>query len=189
MATDPVRRTPVDPEMEAAYGGRYEEDSFDYPSSAPARPVVVVEPPASRDRAKESASEPRSAEQPKAGRGVLGQLVAVRRNVLLAVAASLIVAGGLGVGLSVIGDTVSSDPAPGGADQVSAPRTPTPPPSVPGASTPVSDPTSGGTASGGTGANVTVPPQAAPSQPATPDRHDEDRRDPEREDGDRAEED
>ena len=188
MATDPVRLTQADPGTADAYRERYEEDSFDYPSPAPSQTGAVEAPPPSGEQTEVPFPEPRheSGEEPDTGPTLLERLLAVRRTLLLTAAAGLIVAGGFGVGLSTVGDTVPSNPAPGGTGQVSVPGPPTTPPPAPSASVPASAPGGGGTAPGVTGPTAT-PPQAAPSQPKTPDGRGNGQKDHEREDGDGSE--
>ncbi|MDX2675373.1 hypothetical protein [Streptomyces soliscabiei] len=155
MATDPEQRTWVIPVIQDGYGGRYEEDSFDYPSSAePVGPGPTEEPPPAADDAlaSDAAPEPPSEadERPgPSGSNSLGQLVAARRGLVLAVLAGLLAVSGVGVSLSMVSDAVS-DPGPGSAVQVPAPTPPAeqaPAPSAPPSSPADASSVPGGTAS------------------------------------------
>lgn len=156
MATDRVRVSSADPQTEAGYGGRYEEDSFDYPAPMPGTSGArrVAEPPAPADVPPPPESQVPAGEETDAARGSLGRFVTGRRGLLLPVAAGLVILVGLGAVLSRTGDTGSSTPGPGGTAQVSAPRSPAQLPSEPSAA--ASPPASAG---GGAGLPVATPPQ------------------------------
>ncbi|GAA2494089.1 hypothetical protein [Streptomyces longisporus] len=170
-------------QAEAGYGGRFDEDAFDYPSSAAwdARPGDASQ----RDRVDTAVpvDEPDTAVRAH-GRGHTRepagwQQLVTRRRPLLAVAAALVVMGGFGFALSAVSDTVTSDPAPGGTAQVSAPRSPTEQPQVPGETAPAPP--------SGTGAEVLPTPTGSTS--AISDRRDDKtggQEDQQREDGDRS---
>lgn len=171
---------------EAGYGARFDEDAFDYPSPAAwdARsgdesqrdPVDTTVPVDEPDTAGRAHGRGHAREAPG-----WRQLVA-RRRPLLAVAATLVVTGGFGFALSAVSDTVTSDPAPGGTAQVSAPKSPTERPQSPGVTASATPP--------GSGAAVLPTPTGSTS--ATSDRRADEhgggggQEDQQREDGDRS---
>ncbi|MFF7189795.1 hypothetical protein ACFZAR_32235 [Streptomyces sp. NPDC008222] len=191
MASDPAHRTQTMPATDEGYGGRYEEDSFDYPSAAPAAPGLGEEVPAERDAL--PSSEPQAGSESKAeetspatGLRGLGELAAARRGLLLSVAAGLLALGGFGTALSMVSDTVSSDPSPGSTAQVSSPTSPVAQPPAP--SQAASSPTDAGALPGGTSPTSPSPTGAVTSAaaPGTGDHQEDGQDDQEREDGDRS---
>ncbi|MFF4361631.1 hypothetical protein [Streptomyces sp. NPDC001604] len=190
MASDHVERTQVIPTTEQGYGGRYEEDSFDYPSAVPVdRSRVEEAPPMGHDALPSSGPEPESETEEKsaaAGPRSLGQLAVARRGLVLSVAAGLLALGGFGAALSMVSDTVSSDPSPGGTAQVSSPTSPAAQPPAPSA--PASSPVDTGAIPGGTVPAAPSPTSAATSAgaPGQGDHQEDGQDDQEREDGDRS---
>jgi len=107
--------------------------------------------------------------------------VADRHRTVLLSAAALLVMGGFGFALSMVGDTASSNPVPGGADgtaQVSAPQAPTP--SRPSDATASAPPPAGG------GAGVSAAPTSTSAPPGDNGRRDDERGEQGHEDGDGA---
>ncbi|MCX5555364.1 hypothetical protein [Streptomyces sp. NBC_00038] len=181
---------------EAGYGARYAEDSFDYPSPAPSQSWAVGVPPPGPGQDDNPATESDSADGGQRRAGPVGarsagrwQQLAVRRRPALSAAAALVVMGGFGLALSVVSDTVSSNPVPGGADgtaQVSAPKSPAAP-------SPPSEATASAPPPAGSGAGAAPTASALPTglPPGTGERRDDEgggdgREDHGREDGDRA---
>ncbi|MER7795203.1 hypothetical protein [Streptomyces sp. NPDC097640] len=162
-------------QSEGAYGARFDEDAYNYPSPSASQAWPGDEPPPEPADAAEI-DEPDAARHARdrsheREAGGWQQLLARRRPVL-AVAAALMVAGGFGLALSAVSDTVSSDPTPAGTARVPEPKSPTEQPPLPGATASATSPPGGG----------------ASSLPATGDRHDdeEDEEHEEDEDGDRS---
>ncbi|MFI2765227.1 hypothetical protein ACH5A3_41450 [Streptomyces echinatus] len=182
---------PVPDDGPSGYGNRFAEDSFDYPASASAD-WSAGEPPAPAADPVDSASAHAESGNGRSASGRSGGRVAAkwpqsaaRRKPLLLAAAALLIAG-FGPALSMVSNTVSSNPSPGPASdlgQVSATQPVTS--SAPPAST--LPPADNGTATGST-----APATSAP--PVTGDRREgerendgrEDHRDDQREDGDRS---
>ncbi|KAK1178980.1 hypothetical protein B7755_012985 [Streptomyces sp. NBS 14/10] len=202
-------------QTEGAYGARFDEDAFNYPSPATSQAWPGDEPlPKPADAAgaadaagSAAAATPADATAPgDAARHARGrgrereheqerereagrwQRLLARRRPVLAVAAALMVLGGFGFALSAVSDTVSSNPSPVGTVRDPASESPTEQPQPPGATpSPASPP--------GGGAGVLPTPTGSP--PSTADRHDDEddqgreedqgrREDQQNEDGDRS---
>ncbi|MFJ9729626.1 hypothetical protein ACIRP3_43615 [Streptomyces sp. NPDC101209] len=183
MASDPTHRTHVMPAAEQGYGGRYAEDAIDYPSAPPRSPEMGEEAPAGRETRPSPEPEPETETAKRsaaAGMRNLGQLAAARRGLVLSAVAGLLALGSLGAALSMVSDTVSSDPSPGGTAAVFSPTSPAAQP--PAASGPASSPADAGSLPADT-----VP--ATPTHTAAPsdgDHQEGGGDDQEREDGDRS---
>ncbi|MFD8379152.1 hypothetical protein ACFV2X_11550 [Streptomyces sp. NPDC059679] len=228
MSTEP-RNTPGSPSVkpatettavlkpsEGAYGARFDEDAFNYPSPAasqawpgdeplpkPADAAGSADASGSADAATPAdATGPADAaapvDEPDAARQARGrgrerdafgwQRLLARRRPVLAVAAALTVMGGFGFALSAVSDTVSSNPTPVGTVRDPASKPPTEQPQPPGATPSPASPPDGGAG---------VLPTPTGSLPSTADRHDDEddrgreddqghREDQRHEDGDRS---
>ncbi|WP_424882963.1 hypothetical protein [Streptomyces sp. SLBN-8D4] len=177
----------------SGYGDRYAEDSFDYPPSASALDWSAGAPPAPTANPVGSVSAHLETGNNGSGAGRRAGRAAARwpqgaarRKPLLLSAGALLIAGGFGMALSMVSNTVSSSPSPGPASdlgQVSATQSVTPS-APPVSALPPTD--------SGTGQGTSAPATSAP--PATGDRRDggreddgrEDHRDDRREDSDRS---
>ncbi|MFJ9904311.1 hypothetical protein ACIRVK_15685 [Streptomyces sp. NPDC101152] len=165
MPTDPDRRRGQSSREEDGYGGRFDEDAFDYPTTPPAtEPWSAAETP---PRVEPDESVPRSGESGGSGEPSGRKRAALRHGPLLpyrpvlAVAAALVALGGFGFALSAVSSTVTSDPRPAGTAKVPAPKPPSTDPLPPTASPP---PNTG----------VTVAP--TPTSTVPDDRHDDEHR-------------
>ncbi|MGW3101370.1 hypothetical protein [Streptomyces sp. NPDC001100] len=147
---------------EGAYGVGYAEDSFDYPSPAPAQSWSDGRPPlgAALDAAPpagvDGAEEGQSASRGHARETGWWERVADWPRWAVIVAAALVITGGFGLSLSMVSDTVSSDPAPGasgGTSEVTVPQSPAVPDLPPQATASASSPAGG--ASGGVSVSPT----------------------------------
>jgi hypothetical protein len=208
MPVDPSRSQPApQPEMAetvvfdpvpaddgpSGYGDRYAEDSFGYPASASALDWSAGEPPAPAADPVDSISAHMETGNGGSGAGRRAGRAAVRwprgaarRKPLLLAAAVPLIAGGFGLALSMVSNTVSSHPSPGPASdlgQVSATQSVIPS-TPPVSALPPADI--------GTGPGTSAPATSAP--PVAGDRRDgereddgrEDHRDDQREDSDRS---
>ncbi|MDW6063029.1 hypothetical protein SAZ11_39750 [Streptomyces sp. FXJ1.4098] len=228
MSTEP-RNTPGSPSVkpaaettvvlkpsEGAYGARFDEDAFNYPSPVASQAWPGDEPlPKPADAATPAnaagsadAAMPTDAtgpgDEPDAARHARGrgrerererereaggwQRLLARRRPVLAVAAALMVMGGFGFALSAVSDTVSSNPAPVGTVRDPASKSPTEQPQPPEATPSPASPPDGGAG---------VLPTPTGSLPSTADRHDDEddqgreedqgrQEDQQHEDGDRS---
>ncbi|MFJ9563678.1 hypothetical protein ACIRQQ_27075 [Streptomyces fuscichromogenes] len=133
------------------YGGRFEEDAFDYPSSSASQAwssddgtadfveVTVPKP----EPGPESVAEAGGGRRSRAREESRWRHAAVRhRSAVTAVmaVATLVLLGGFGLALSTVSDTVTSDPTPGDTAQVSVPQSPGTQPGVTSSPQPPSTP-------------------------------------------------
>ena len=114
---------------EAAKARSGDEDVFDYPAPSASSAWSVDEAPSTV--AATADSPPSKAPARGRVRGWSGareagawRQVAARRRHALMVAAALVVVGGFGLALSMVSDTVSTNPASGGTARVPAPKSP-----------------------------------------------------------------
>ncbi|MFE2470560.1 hypothetical protein ACFXA6_35250, partial [Streptomyces mirabilis] len=180
MPTEPVRlprhpdlRRETDTEATAVlpagsqgvYGDRYEEDSFDYPSSAESRSPGEPKDGHADDAAAGSSTTGKRASR-AADTGLWQQVAGRHRTSLLALAVVILV-GGFVFALSIVSDTVSAPSAPvGGVSSPTATDSVTFEPSVPATISPVQPGGAGSVSSPpGDGARPLAPSPAAPARP------------------------
>jgi hypothetical protein len=166
--------------MPSAYGNRFEEDAFDYPSPSPSQSWSSDDGVTGTAETTVAESEASGSRRSRAPDENGWRQTAVRHRSALTAVATLVLLGGFGLALSTVSDTVTSDPNPGGTAQVSAPRSPGSPSLPPDATLPAEPP--GGTA------NTATPPTRTAPPPVTGDRGDDHHGEEERgrEDGDHA---
>ncbi|MFF7888375.1 hypothetical protein ACH40F_45705 [Streptomyces sp. NPDC020794] len=151
---------------QGVYGNRYEEDSFDYPSSAepwsPDEPEDDHADDATADRSTTGKSASRAADT-----GLWQQAAGRHRTPVLALAVVLLV-GGFVFALSIVSDTVSTPSAPvGGVSSPTATDSVTFEPSAPAISSPVQPGGAGSVSSPPGDGGTAVSPSSTAVPPST----------------------
>ncbi|MFB8128771.1 hypothetical protein [Streptomyces mirabilis] len=172
---------------QGAYGDRYEEDSFDYPSSAESRSPGEPKDGHADDAAAAGSSTTGQRASRAADTGLWQQVAGRHRTPLLALAVVILV-GGFVFALSIVSDTVSTPSAPvGGVSGPTATNSVTSEPAVPATTSPVRPGGAGSVSSppGDGGTAVSPSPTAVPPSASAggQDGHRDDGREDHRDDG------
>lgn len=170
---------------QGVYGDRYEEDSFDYPSSAEYRSPDVPQDDHADAAAGSSTTGKRASRAADTG---LWQQVAGRHRTPLLALAVVILVGGFVFALSIVSDTVSAPSAPvGGVSTPTATDSVTFEPAAPAPTSPVQPGGAGSVSSppGDGGTAVSPSPTAVPPSASVggQDGHRDDGREDHRDDG------